>query len=132
MAAHTPWVTPQQVRELAYGFAIGNDELESLEPLIRHAERKILGRRNLQVKNRINAGTLDVETVQGVVADMVLRVIRNPAGVQSDGAGSVSTSYFRGAASGSVELLEEDVEALAPTPLKFGTVGVGIPAWRVP
>lgn len=132
MSETTAWVTPEEVRDLAYGHPIDDDQLDSLRAPILHAERKIRTRRDLQVEQRIAQGTLDVETVRGVVLDMVLRVIKNPWGVQADSTGSVSTSYFRGAASGAIELLDEDVEALKPKQSSFGTMGVKIPGWRVP
>lgn len=128
----TPWVTPEEVRDLAFGISIDDAQLSSLKAPIRHAERKIRARRDLQVEKRLAKGTLDLETVKGVVLDMVLRVVKNPWGTASDGTGSVSVSYFRGSASGAVELLDEDVEALAPKTAAFGTMGVSIPAWRVP
>lgn len=132
MTETTTWVTPEDVRELAFGITIGDDQLETLKGPILHAERKIRSRRDLQVEQRIAKGTLDVETVRGVVLDMVLRVVKNPWGVQSDGTGSVSTAYFRGAASGAVELLDEDVEVLRPRKSAFGTMGVQVPGWRIP
>lgn len=132
MTDTTPWVTPEEVRALAFGITIEDDQLDSLKSPIAHAERKIRTRRDLQVEQRVAKGTLDMETVRGVVLDMVLRVVKNPWGVQSDGTGSVSNSYFRGAASGAIELLDEDVEALKPKQSSFGTMGVKVPAWRVP
>ena len=132
MSIQRPWVTPEEIRSVAYGLFLGEDEAAELEGPIRFAENKILAKKALRVEQRLRAGTLDVETVKGVVIDMVLRVVKNPGGVQSDSLGSSSTSYFRGAASGVIELLDEDIEILRPRQKRVGMIRVGVPSWRIP
>ena len=127
-----PWVNPEEVRAVAFGLYLSEDDDKALADLVKFAEDKILSRRGLRVVDRVRTGALPLDTVRGVVIDMVLRVVKNPGGVQSDSLGSSSTAYFRNAASGAVELLKEDIEILKPTPKRFGTMRVGIPGWRVP
>ena len=132
MSTQRPWVTPAEIQSVAYGLFIGDDKLEALAGPIRFAENKVLAKKSLRVAERLRNGTLDIETVRGVVVDMVLRVVKNPGGVQSDSLGSSSTAYFRNAASGAVELLDEDIEVLQPRPRQIGMMRVGIPSWRLP
>ena len=132
MTPPRPWVEPEDIRGVAFGLYLSDDDDEALAKLVKFAEDKILSRRGLRVAERLASGALDPDMVRGVVTDMVLRVIKNPGGVQSDSLGSSSTAYFRNAASGAVELLEEDIEILKPTPRRFGTMRVGVPGWRIP
>ena len=132
MTPPRPWVEPEDIRGVAFGLYLSDDDDDALAKLVKFAEDKILSRRGLRVAERLASGALDPDMVRGVVTDMVLRVIKNPGGVQSDSLGSSSTAYFRNAASGAVELLEEDIEILKPTPRRFGTMRVGVPGWRIP
>lgn len=127
-----PWVSPDEVAAVGFGLHIGEDEKSSIEGLINFAEQKIVARKALQVEKRLRDGSLDLDSVKNVVIDLVLRVVKNPEGLQSDGTGSVTTAYFRGAASGVIELLDEDIEALMPRTRRFGTMTVGVPGWRLP
>ena len=127
-----PWVTPEQVRGVAFGLYLSEDDDDALANLITYAEDKILSRKGLRVADRIRTGHLSLDTVRGVITDMVLRVVKNPGGVQSDSLGSSSTAYFRNAASGAVELLKEDIDLLKPKSRGFGTMRVGVPGWRIP
>lgn len=125
------WVTAQDVRDAAYGLYISDDELAQLEKLVLRAERLIVSRvPNLE--QRIADGRLSVDTVRGVVERMVLRVVRNPDGVQSDSTGGVSTAFWRNSASGVIELLQEDLADLMPPTRRYGSMRVGLPSWRVP
>lgn len=127
-----PWVGPEDIKGIGYGLFIDEDEFPQIAELIKFAEQKILSRKALRIEKRLNEGTLDLDVVRGVVMDMVLRVIKNPSGLQSDGTGSVTTAYFRGAASGAIELLDEDLEALTPRSRTVGTMRVRVPGWRLP
>lgn len=132
MTIQRPWVEPEEIRGVAFNLFLSEDDDEALARLVAFAEDKILSRKGLRVGDRLRTGALDRDTVRGVVIDMVLRVVKNPGGVQSDSLGSSSTAYFRNAASGAVELLKEDIEQLKPAQRKFGTMRVSVPGWRIP
>lgn len=126
------WVTPDDIVDVSFGLHIQDDEKPALNGLIVQAEQKIKNKKSLRVQERIANGTLDPEAVRSVVIDMVLRVVKNPMGYQSDGVGTSTTAYFRGAASGAIELLKEDVAALEPHNPAFRSVRVSVPRWRIP
>lgn len=128
----TEWVSTQDIHDAAFGLHLSENDNKGIQGLIRLAEQKVRNNKSLQVEKRIKSGALSVEAVRSVVIDMVLRVIKNPDGLQSDGVGSASTAYFRGSASGAIELLKEDIQALRPTELPFGTMKVAVPGWRLP
>src|SRR5690625_4206404 len=115
----TRWVTAEEVQAIGYGLHIGDHELPQLAVLIAHAEDMILARVP-RVLERITSGALSLATVRNVVVNMVLRVVRNPGGVQSDSTAGVSTSYWRATASGAVELLQEDLAQLMPKTRRYG------------
>lgn len=127
----TRWVTAQDIADVGFGLHLGEHDLDQIMPLILRAERLIVSRVP-RLEERLNAGTLSEDTVRGVVEGMVLRVIRNPQGVQSDSTAGVSTSFWRSSASGVIELLREDLAQLMPTQRRFGSISVSTPSWRLP
>jgi|SRR5690625_4193010 len=127
----TRWVTAQDIADVGFGLHLGEPDLDQITPLILRAERLVVSRVP-RLEERLNAGTLSKDTVRGVVEGMVLRVIRNPQGVQSDSTAGVSTSFWRSSASGVIELLREDLAQLMPTQRRFGSISVSAPSWRLP
>lgn len=85
------------------------------------------------VGERIAAGTVSRDTVGLVVINMVVQVMRNPAGLRSETTGPFARSYDPEAASGMLMLTEEDLEMLATAGLgtkkgkraKVGTARIG-------
>ena len=71
MSIQRPWVTPEEIRSVAYGLFLGEDEAAELEGPIRFAENKILAKKALRVEQRLRAGTLDVETVKGMLQQRI-------------------------------------------------------------
>lgn len=127
----TRWLDPEEFRRGVFGLTISDDEMPAVGHLIRKAEARLTARIP-QLQQRIDAKLLSVELVKGVVEDMVLGTVRNPEGLASDGAGGVTSSYFRNAASGEVHMTREHIDLLMPTQMAFGSFRVGVPSWRLP
>lgn len=72
------------------------------------------------IDERISAGTLDPELVRDVVAGMVVRALRNPAGVKQQAVGPMSVTYD--GLAGLVYLAAQELAQLQP---------VGSPSRRV-
>jgi hypothetical protein len=127
----TRWVTAQDIQDAAFGLYFSDQELSQLPKLIAKAERTVISRIP-RVLERIENGQLHVDTVRGVVERMVLRVVRNPEGLQSDSTGGVSSSWWRHSGSGVMELLKEDLQELMPRSRQFGSMRMSVPSWRLP
>lgn len=130
-APTTRWLDPEEFRKGVFGLTISDDEMDAITHLIRKAEARLVARVP-RLEDRIAAGTLSSDIVKGVVEDMVLQTVRNPEGYASDGAGGVTSSYFRNAASGEVNMTRDHLELLMPTQLSFGSITIGVPSWRLP
>lgn len=130
-APSTRWLDPQEFRKGVFGLVISDDEMDAVTHLIRKAETRLVARVP-RLEERIESGALSLDLVRGVVEDMVLQTVRNPEGYASEGAGGVTSSYFRSAASGEVTMTREHLEMLMPTQLAFGSISLGVPSWRMP
>lgn len=123
------------VQQAAYGLDIPSDSATqlSIEALIAKAEKRLLARVP-SIPARIEAGTLDIMLVQGVVEDVVIRLIRNPQGFSSEQAGEFSYRIDRLVASGRIEITDDDVADLLPKAAHrgFGSMRLDVPAWRLP
>lgn len=72
------------------------------------------------IDTRIGNGQLDAELAKFVAVQMVLRVLRNPAGVRQETIGPSSISYDTSQASGQLTLTPDDLGMLAPAPTGIG------------
>ena len=85
---------------------------------------------------RLADGTLDPVLVEGALAEIVLRPIRNPRGVIQEQAGEFSYRLAEAARAGSITIEPADiVDLLPPTGglgFALGTVRVGMPEWGTP
>jgi hypothetical protein len=61
---------------------------------------------------RLDSGELDPLLVRGVVSDMVIRTLRNPAGVAQKTAGAESITFDRAAVTASLTLTDEEISLL--------------------
>jgi hypothetical protein len=128
----TRWLTFEGLVDAAFGLNIPDTAQRSAERLIAKAERKLIDRVP-GLEARLSAGLLDEDTVRGIVEDIVLRVIRNAAGLSGEAtAGGFSRQFDRLAASGRIEVLREDVKDLMPPRRRVGSVRVAMPDWRLP
>jgi Gp19/Gp15/Gp42-like protein len=76
------------------------------------AERLITARLRQPIADAITAGRTTGEDVVDVLCDMVLRVVRNTAGVQAQTAGPFSQSFNATVASGNLWLTRENIAQL--------------------
>lgn len=86
-----------------------------------------------RVPNRLLSGALSENNYKRIVADVVLRVLRNPGGVTSESEGGYSYATSALVASGSLWLTDGDRRTLngITAPYIPGTVSIGIDAgWR--
>jgi hypothetical protein len=83
-----------------------------------------------RIADRLSSGVLTAGLYKRVIADAVLRVLRNPAGLASEGDGSYNYATRATVASGNLWFTDADVEILSgdSTTVTFPqTVAVRIP-----
>lgn len=127
-------VTPDAIREAAYGLNIpeGSDADIQLMALIDKAGTRLASRMP-SIQRRLDAGTLDPEVVQGVVEDMVLRVIRNPTARRSIGLDDFQETIDTSTSTGLLYVSEDELALLRPpSRRRVGSIRLGVPAWRLP
>lgn len=80
------------------------------------------------LKQRVEAGTVDLELLQDKIAAAVLRVVRNPFGMESESEGGYSVKLNNKVASGDIWFPIEDIhdlsEAIAHLP-RTTYMGIG-------
>ncbi|MFE5309705.1 hypothetical protein [Isoptericola sp. NPDC056605] len=127
-------VTPASIRTAAFGITIpeGTTADAQLTALIAKAELRLVAAVP-SVPSRIEEGTLDVELVQGVVEDMVLRVVRNPKALRSVGLDDFQATIDNSTSTGLLYVSPEETALLAPSSRSsVGSIRLGVPAWRLP
>jgi hypothetical protein len=91
---------------------------EGLASWLVRAASKMIRFRYPQVDAQIASGLLDGDVVALVVANMVLRVLRNPGGLRAETTGPFSRSYDTSVAAGLLGLSAEELTMLTPTQLQ--------------
>ncbi|MGW8565660.1 hypothetical protein [Isoptericola sp. NPDC055881] len=127
-------VVPGDIRDAAFGITIPDGETvdAQLAKLIAKAELRLVSIVP-SVPARIEAGTLAVELVRGVVEDMVLRVVRNPKALRSLGLDDFQATIDNSTSTGLLYVSGEEESLLAPkSPSSVGSIRLGVPAWRLP
>lgn len=135
----TSWTTPAYVDALYESSLTGREVY--VQALIDMAERRLVKLvRGLAA--RIESGEVDLDDVRDVVAQAVIRYIRNPGGLTqrsiTEGPWTRSDSYAAAAAAQAgtgITFTEDELEALRSPdelPEGIGVVHQGIPRWRVP
>jgi len=127
-------VTAASIRSAAYGITIPAGEAvdAQLDALIAKAELRLVAAVP-SVPSRIEEGTLAVELVQGVVEDMVLRVVRNPKALRSVGLDDFQATIDNSTSTGLLYVSAEEKALLEPrASARVGSIRLGVPAWRVP
>ena len=104
-------LTVDDVERQAYGHHIRTEDHHQVARLIVKAERRLLTRAK-SIPQRINDGRLTVEELNDVLADIVLRVVKNPNGYTSEQAGEFSYRLNWSAASGRIHITKEDLQNL--------------------
>lgn len=130
-------VIPSDIRSAALGITIpaGTDADEALARLIEKAEHRILAKVP-NVEDRLASGDLDADTLNGVIEDMVLRVASNPDGKKSESIDDYAWTRDVSVAAGTLYLSDEELALLLPASARqvraFGSIRLGVPAWRLP
>lgn len=120
-----PLATAGEVQEV---FRPLNDAEHTLvRGLLRHASRRVR-RRWPDVDTRLASGDLTAGDAAEAVVNMVLRVLRNPAGLRSETVGPFTRAFDPALAAGQLRLTDAEVELLAPVeaapPPPVGTIRV--------
>lgn len=127
-------VTPDMIREAAYGLTIpeGDTADTQIQALIDKATNRLASRLP-SLQRRIDAGTLDIEVVRGVIEDMVLRVIRNPKARRSIGLDDFQETIDTSTSTGLLYVSADEIALLKPASTRrVGSIRLGVPAWRLP
>ena len=125
------WATFEDIKDAAFGLTIPDTDQESIEYLIDKAQLRLTSRMpNLAA--RIAAQTLDAALVRGVLEDIVLRVVRNPAAYRQVTVDGATMSLDRANASGLIEITPADIAQLQPAvtpgrPRGVGSIRLGMP-----
>jgi hypothetical protein len=130
-------VTAATIRDHAYGIDIpaGADIDTQLGTQIIKAEA-LLNFKVPTLEARVTAGTIALTLVQGVVCDMVLRVVKNPMSLRSFGVDDGQATIDNTASTGAMYLSVDEEALMAALPVHaYGAVRsirLGVPAWRLP
>lgn len=130
-------VTASDIRDAALGVTIptGTEADNALTRLIEKAEHRILAKVP-NVEDRLASGDLDADTLNGVIEDMVLRVAGNPEGKKSEAIDDYAWTRDVSVAAGMLYLSDEELALLLPVAARqtraFGSIRLGVPAWRLP
>lgn len=134
-----PWTTPAMVDVLYESSTQGREPY--VQALIDMAERRLI-RLVPRLVERLDSAELDVAEVRDVVAQAVIRYMRNPGGLTqssiTEGAWTRSNSYAAAAAATAgtgISFTEDELAALRPPgtlPEGIGVAHQAIPGWRVP
>ncbi len=86
----------------------------------------------IDVDAAVRAGTISGEVAALAVANMVLRVLRNPNGLRSETTGPFSRTYDTTAAAGLLVVTDDDLAAVTPAEVvPDGLAGLGVGTIRV-
>lgn len=129
-------VIPRQIRDAAYGIEIpeGDEVDRAIERVISKAWTRILDRYP-NIEERIAAGRPSVDTVTGVIEDMVLRVLRNPNGYRQVSIDDYNRTIDAALSAGRLYIADDEASLLAPHRRRKGRIGsvrAGVPRWRLP
>jgi hypothetical protein len=117
------------------GPALSTAESAWVDVLIGEASA-LLRRRLPGLDASITAGTIDATLARMVVTNVVLRVVRNPAGVTQQAVGPESATYAKSQAVGQVVVTDDDIAVLTDPNaasvggVLVGTVNVNGPWWE--
>lgn len=98
---------------LSYEGTIAVSEVAWVERKIDEAVRDLVGLIPC-IPARIASGALDADLVTDKVVGAVLRVVRNPKGIESEGEGDYNIKLKNTVASGDIWFQEKDLDLLRP------------------
>jgi len=96
---------------------------EFVETKAKQAVARIQTRWGARVQDRLDAGTLPLDTYEAVVAESVLRVVRNPDGLRMEQEGNYQYGRFANVANGLLMFTDDNVEDLTGVKPGRGFVG---------
>lgn len=131
---NTPLLSPADIRAAALGVTIpaGNAADDALDRLLEKAQDRVHAAFPT-IFDRVNANTIPLVRVTGVIEDMVLRVLRNPSGLRQVTIDDFTRMIDSALSTGELYLTEREQTLLAPSGRRrIGSVRVGVPAWRLP
>lgn len=121
----------------SYESTFGKDKVAWVERKIDEAVRELLGHIP-DIPARIKTGQLDEKLVMDKVVAAVLRVVRNPLGIEAEGEGDYNIKLRPTVASGDIWYLEKDLvqlgwvaplaQAMPRTVRARATAGWGFPS----
>lgn len=135
-------VEPDDIRTAGYGLTI--PEGERVDEQIQHLIDKAETRLNALVPTLPDRVTgiapgptqkpaIDLETVQGVIEDMVLRVLRNPRALRSLGIDDFQSVIDTTVTSGLLYVSGDELALLSPRARRqVRSMRMHIPSWRLP
>lgn len=117
----------------AYEGHISEAQIPWVNGLIERAERLLLARVR-SIPTRVTAGTLERVAVADAVVAAVLRVVRNPGGMQSETEGSYLYSVQRDVAGGKLYFTGDDLALVQAGSVGYvpRSVTVTLPDHRIP
>lgn len=105
-----PYAIPQDVADLFR--PLSDAEGSTVEALLAHAST-MLRARFPHLDDRIAAGTLDAGQPMVAVVNMVLRVVRNPAGLRSETVGPMTRVFDSSQAAGLLAVTDAETALLS-------------------
>lgn len=122
-----PTVSPDDVAR-RYDGDLSEFRQEYVEQQIEDVTDFITSRWSGLVQARLDGGTLTDNLYRRVVADAVLRIIRNPSGYRSENEGGYGYSQDAKVASGMLGFSQDDIDTLigASSSVGPGSFGVGL------
>lgn len=126
MAVTLPQVTYQQVVNHYEGDPAELGSQTYVETKIGQTVRKLASRLGTRIEARIASGRLDPDLFRDVVAEAVLRVVRNPEGFTTEQQGNYQYGLRASVASGLLMFTDDNLRDLigSPGPV-LGTVTIG-------
>lgn len=127
-------VTPQDIRNAAFGIKVPTGTVADVQlaALIEKAKNRLVPG-IVSLTRRVEAGTLEEQTVNGVIEDMVLRVVKNPRSLRQLGIDDFQTTIDSAVSTGALYLSDYERELLAPkTRGALGSIRIGVPSYRLP
>lgn len=127
-------VTAASLRTAAFGVDIpeGAEVDLQLDALVLKAEQRVAVKIP-SLAARVDGGEVEIATVQGVIEDMVLRVVKNPRSLRTLGLDDFQATIDSSVSTGMLYLSADEIALLSPpVRSRVGTIGLVIPGWRLP
>lgn len=127
-------VTPSSLRTAAFGVDVPDGATVDLQltALIDKAERRIADKIP-SLAARVASGDVQTATVQGVIEDMVLRVVKNPRSLRTLGLDDFQATIDSSVSTGMLYITDDEIGLLSPrVRSRVGSIGLVIPSWRLP